>query len=164
MGRSTAALPAPGAEEPGSPLRRSLCPTWLDTRPPHEPDWDCLRRTFDVVVEVLTDEKGRAHDLAVQQIVQECPALHAAHLERADRLQEQMAERLSARAVARDPACRPDPVVLRAVVGAAFACLLSAVSHALRDGDLDGLGARLDRVMEALRPSSAEPPAASRPS
>jgi AcrR family transcriptional regulator len=126
--------------------------THLNTRALDEPEWDSLRSCFDVVVDRLTDEPPYCRDSAIQQIIESSPHLLAAHLERVNRFQEHLAKRLAARAVARDPECRPDTVVLRALVGAAFACLQAAITHALRNDDFAELGAHLDRTMDALRP------------
>lgn len=122
----------------------------LNSRPLDEPDWDSLRACFDVLVARLTDDAHR--DRVTQELIESCPALLAAQLERVNRFQEQLADRLAARAVARDPEARPDTMVLRALAGAAFACLYAATSHTLRgDCDLARLGERLDHTMGALR-------------
>jgi AcrR family transcriptional regulator len=123
----------------------------LNSRPLDEPEWDSLRACFDVFVAHLTDDTGR--DRALQEIIESCPSLLAAQLERVHRIQEQLTQRLAARAVARDPEAHPDTLVLSALVGAAFACVQAAVRHTLRgDGAHERLGASLDHTMEALRP------------
>jgi len=128
----------------------------LNSRPLDEPEWDSLRSCFDVFVTPLTDDARR--DRAIQEIIESCPSLLAAQLERVHRFQEQLTKRLAARAVARDPDARPDMLVLSALVGAAFACIQAAVTHTLRDhDDLARLGAFLDHTMAALRPLGPVP-------
>ncbi|WP_436777341.1 TetR/AcrR family transcriptional regulator [Yinghuangia sp. YIM S09857] len=124
----------------------------LNSRPLDEPEWDSLRRCFDVFVDHLTDDSGR--DREIQEIIESCPPLLAAQLARVYRVQEQLAQRLAARAVARDPEARPDTVILGALVGAAFACLHAAVRHTLHgEGAPARLGEFLDHTMDALRPA-----------
>ncbi|GAA4961197.1 TetR family transcriptional regulator [Yinghuangia aomiensis] len=122
----------------------------LNSRPLDEPEWDSLRACFDVFVAHLADDTRP--DRATQEIIESCPSLLAAQLARVDRLKEDLAQRLAARAVARDPKARPDTLVLSAWVGAAFACLQAAVRHTLCDDDPGQLGASLDHTMRALRP------------
>ncbi|NUS58156.1 MAG: TetR family transcriptional regulator, partial [Streptomycetaceae bacterium] len=123
----------------------------LNSRPLDEPEWDSLRACFDVFVAHLADDTRP--DRATQEIIESCPSLLAAQLARVDRLKEDLAQRLAARAVARDPKARPDTLVLSALVGAAFACLQAAVRHTLCGDDEPGeLGASLDHTMRALRP------------
>ncbi|UGQ12532.1 TetR/AcrR family transcriptional regulator [Yinghuangia sp. ASG 101] len=122
----------------------------LNSRPLDEPDWDSLRACFDILVARLTDDARQ--DRVTQELIESCPALLAAQLARVNRLQEQLAERLAARALARDPDALPDTMVLRALAGAAFACLYAATSHTLHDSDdCSRLGERLDHTMGALR-------------
>jgi AcrR family transcriptional regulator len=123
----------------------------LNSRPLDEPEWDSLRSCFDVFVATFTDDNRR--DRAMQEIIESCPPLLAAQLERVHRVQEQLVQRLAARMVARDPNARPDTLVLSALVGAAFACVQAAVSHTLCAAeDPARLGALLDHAMQALRP------------
>ncbi|HSA51913.1 MAG TPA: TetR/AcrR family transcriptional regulator [Yinghuangia sp.] len=123
----------------------------LNSRPLDEPEWDSLRACFDVLVVRLNDDAQR--DRAIQEIIESCPALLAAQLERVNRFQEQLADRLAARVVARDPEALPDRLVLRALAGAAFACFQAAITYILRgNDDLARLADHLDHTMEALRP------------
>lgn len=124
----------------------------LEARPLEESAWDSLRHAFEPVVERLADPALREHDAALQRIVDESPRLFAAYLGRLDRLQRSLADLLQARA-ARRPGCEPDSVVLRAVVGGAFACLHAAMVHAVARPD--DFGHCLDRTMDALRPVAA---------
>jgi AcrR family transcriptional regulator len=121
----------------------------LEARPPGEPEWDSLRRSFDPIVERLNDAEKREHDQALHRIVDTSPRLFAAYLGRLDQLQRSLAERLLARAVASGR--EPDGLVLRATVGCAFACLHAAMVQTATEPE--DFGRSLDRAMAALRPA-----------
>lgn len=124
----------------------------LEARPADEPEWDSLRHSFDPIVERLADPAVREHDHALQRIIYASPRLLAAYLGRLDRLQGSLSERLLDRA-ARNPKGATDPVVLRALVGGAFACLHAAMQHCGVEPEV--FAPCLDRTMEALRPVAA---------
>jgi AcrR family transcriptional regulator len=121
----------------------------LEARPPDESEWDSLRHSFEPIVERLADPAMREHDQALHRIVDESPRLLAAYLGRLDRLQRSLAELLMDRAAG----CggEPDRLVVRALVGGAFACLHAAMIHAVAEPD--EFGTSLDRTMAALRPA-----------
>jgi AcrR family transcriptional regulator len=123
----------------------------LAARPPEEPEWESLRRSFDPIVERYADPDSREHDAALQRLVECSPRLFAAYLGRLDRLQRTLAERLLARA-ARRPGRKADALVLRATVGGAFACLHATMVHC--PADPDDFAHCLDRTMAALRPAA----------
>ncbi|MFF3569132.1 TetR/AcrR family transcriptional regulator [Nocardia jiangxiensis] len=129
--------------------RFSACPS-------SEPDWVALRRAFDVVAEQYADSDRRQRGAAIQQIVELSPALLSGYLERLDRMQRQLAIALRGRIVARNPHATVDDVALRAVVGAAFACLQAVVSEASQAGSGADLGERLDAVMTIIKPCGLE--------
>lgn len=120
----------------------------LASRPPGEPEWDSLRRAFDPVVERFGDPVLRSHDAAIQRIIDRSPRLLASYLCRLERLQRVLTEALMERA-GEDA----DPVVLRAMVGGAFACLHASAFPTLDDPE--AFGPCLDRTMAALRPIAA---------
>ena len=142
----------------------------LTGRPLPETEWDSLRRAFDVMVEQVEDPERRRHTRAMHRIAGSSPTLLAAYLQRADHMQRRLVEVLVARAEERGE--RTDELVLRAVVGSAFACLQAVMSResgtedCAEDGTGDGagdgtegdpgggaeLGALLDTVMAAVRP------------
>jgi len=122
-------------------------------RPAHEPEWDSLRRAFECVAERFADRERREHGAAVQRIIEESPHLLAAYLRRLDRIQQRLTEVLLERAAARGPGGASDPVVMRAMVGAAFACLHAAISQVAAGGDPERFVPHLDRSMDALRPA-----------
>ena len=71
-------------------------------------------------------------------------------------MQRQLAIALRGRIVARNPHTTVDDVALRAVVGAAFACLQAVVSEASQAGSGVDLGERLDAVMTVIKPCGLE--------
>ncbi|MEU6248874.1 TetR family transcriptional regulator [Glycomyces sp. NPDC047010] len=119
----------------------------LAARPAGEPEWDSLRRAFDPVVERFGDPVSRDHDAAIQRIIDGSPRLLASYLCRLELLQRMLTDALTKR-VGDDA----DPVVLRAMVGGAFACLHAA---AFPSCDPDEFAPCLDRTMAALRPAGA---------
>ncbi|RKS08028.1 TetR family transcriptional regulator [Nocardiopsis sp. Huas11] len=122
----------------------------LTGRPLDETEWDSLRRAFDVMVEQCEDPERRRRTHTMHRITESSPPLLAAYLQRADRMQQRLLEVLVARAEERGETT--DALVLRAVVGSAFACLQAVLSK--ESGTTDGaeLSARLDTVMAAVRP------------
>jgi AcrR family transcriptional regulator len=124
----------------------------LAKRPLEESAWDSLRHSFDPFVERLADPAVRERDQAVHRIVSESPRLLAAYLGRLDKLQGSLSELLLDRA-ARQQGGEPDPVVLRALVGGAFACLQAAMHHCGIEPEV--FEPCLDRAMAALRPVAA---------
>jgi AcrR family transcriptional regulator len=123
----------------------------LTARPADEPEWDSLRRVFDAVVERHADGELRRRSQLAHRLIKSSPTLLAAYLERADRLQQRLLEALLARAAENGE--EADEAVLRAVIGAAFACLQATVSRAASAPEATDLGARLDAVMAAVRPA-----------
>jgi len=124
----------------------------LAAQPVEESEWEALRRAFDPIVERYADPGFREHDAALQQIVKSSPRLFAAYLGRLDGLQRSLSEMLLDRAADRAGRDR-DPLVLRAIVGGAFACLHVTMVHAAAEPD--EFGGCLDRTMAAVRPAAA---------
>ncbi|WP_335990627.1 TetR/AcrR family transcriptional regulator [Glycomyces sp. MUSA5-2] len=118
----------------------------LAARPAGEHEWDSLRRAFDPVVERFGDPVSREHDAAIQRIIDRSPRLLASYLCRLELLQRMLTDALLARSE------DADPVVLRAMVGGAFACLHAAAFPAC---DPEEFAPSLDRTMAALRPVGA---------
>lgn len=120
----------------------------MDARPPEEPVWESLRRTFDIVLDYVQDEQQRARNDAMERIVQSTPQLKAAYLEKLQRSQDLLVNRVSLR-VSGQPAAPSDPQPA-AIVGAAFACM-----HAARSAWLDStrdqpFGTYLDAAMDVF--------------
>ncbi|WP_130797436.1 TetR/AcrR family transcriptional regulator [Streptomyces otsuchiensis] len=125
----------------------------LAARPLDEPEWDSLRRVFDVVAEHFADAERRERGAAMQQIVESSPALLAAYLKHMESMHHRLAEVLHERRVRRGVPVDEDRTLLRAVVGAAFCCLHATVSHVAHSPGPVDLDARLDTVMAAVRPA-----------
>lgn len=127
----------------------------LSARPLDEPVWQSLRLSLQVVVDYYADAQRQERAAALQRIIETSPALSAGYLERFAAAEDRLAELLRRRAAQRGERVQPGDEITRATVGAAFACLLATISAALAAGDPRSLGARLDAVMDALRPASA---------
>ena len=125
----------------------------LASRPADEAEWDSLHRAFDIVVEQHGDPGRRLRDAALRRIVDESPRLLATYLQRWDRVQQRLTDHLMERAEGRDPERALDPVVVRAMVGAAFACLHAAVCHAAARAEPDEFEHHLHKAMNAMRPA-----------
>ena len=131
----------------------------MRARPLEEPVWDTLRRTFDVVVNYYSDLHRRRRGAVLREIVVSHPGLYARYLEKLERIQERLTETLKERALQRGEQ-GTNPELIRAVVGSAYACLLTVMPAALQSTDPLALSARLDELMAALRPTipAASPP------
>ena len=124
----------------------------LDERPLEEPVWESLRRAFDPVVASNADERGRSRVREMSRIVRTTSTLRASYLEKFDRMQTLLVERLHARDLVRGvdrPSTDPS---LRAIVGAAFACLQAAQDAVLASDDEITFEAALDAAMRAIHP------------
>lgn len=123
----------------------------LDARPDDEVIWSSLRRMFDPVISLFEDENHQADSSAVQKIVLATPSLHAGYLERFDRMQERVADRAKERL--RVQGHEVDDSTVRALVGAAFACLQAATRRPLESADATRVAVALDAAMNILRPA-----------
>ncbi|MFD0556930.1 TetR family transcriptional regulator [Stackebrandtia endophytica] len=123
---------------------------YLRSRPLDESEWDSLRRIFDLMVEDYTDNTKGNESATLQRIIDSSPALLAGYLKHLDQIQQHLTDELSARAAERGD--DPDPIVLRAMVGAAFACLQAATTDVVTSNEVDRIGSRLDLTMTVLRP------------
>ncbi|THV42504.1 TetR family transcriptional regulator [Glycomyces buryatensis] len=126
----------------------------LASRPLDEPEWDSLQHMFDPVLERFTDDELREHDAAMQRVIDGSARLLAAYLQRLDAVQQRLTDELQTRADSRDSGSTPDPIVLRAKVGAAFACLHAAICHVVARDDPDQFAHHLHHTMTALRPAA----------
>lgn len=119
----------------------------MDDRPADEPVWDSLRRVFDITLDYVQDDRQRARNDAMDQIVRSTPQLNARYLEKMQCVQAlligRVADRLGGRFSARDlqPA---------AIVGAAFACMQVARSAWLASDRSRPFGDYLDDAMSAF--------------
>jgi AcrR family transcriptional regulator len=125
----------------------------IAARPKGEAAWDSLRHAFDVVLDYYSDAHRRDRATMMQALVSSTPTLQARYLQKWEGVQERIAAVVQERAPKR--AAASDPVVARAFVDAASACLSGAVRQAIQSGNIDTLPAELDSIMAALRPHTA---------
>ncbi|WP_182047559.1 TetR family transcriptional regulator [Curtobacterium sp. ME26] len=126
----------------------------LDARPTDEPVWDSLRRVFDLTLDYVQDERQRARYEAMDRIVQATPQLTARYLEKLQRVQALLIERVATRLD--HPASDPRPA---AVVGAAFACMQAARASWIQSEQSQPFGVYLDRAMGTFTIDTAPAPA-----
>lgn len=118
----------------------------LDERPLDEHPWVSLRRMFDATASYLADPELSARAREMQRVIQSSEALRAGFLERMQRAQDVVAERVTARL--RTVGAERNPTAVAALVAAAFACLTVASSASERDGV--ELGVALNDAMSAV--------------
>ncbi|MFE9327542.1 TetR family transcriptional regulator [Nocardia sp. NPDC052278] len=119
-------------------------------RPPEEPLWQALRRSFDLVAGYYDDETKRSGALAMERTIRDNPALTAGELERISRIQRQLTEAVRLRSGRADP-LDPEP---EAVVGAALSCLIAAKAAWAQPNQRRRFADLLDSAMAALEPRS----------
>jgi AcrR family transcriptional regulator len=119
----------------------------LDARPADEPVWESLRRVFDLTLDYVQDGQQRARNDAMDRIVQSTPQLTARYLEKMQRVQALLIERVAGRMNPSASANDPRPA---AIVGAAFACMQAARASWLGSDQSEPFGAYLDHAMGAF--------------
>jgi AcrR family transcriptional regulator len=124
----------------------------LRERPADEPVWESMRRTFDLLVPYVDAPGRRQVAEPMQRIVFSTPTLLASYLQKLQLLQDAADTALRERAAAAGaPYGAGDPTP-RAIVGAAFACLLAAQHAWLADGAEGTFAAAIDRAMTTVAP------------
>lgn len=119
----------------------------LASRPDEERPWFALRRSFDDLVQGMSE---RPQSLLITRMILHTPALHATHLQKhalwrdalADALQHRPSE--DGRELGRFAAA--------ALVGAALAALDSAQTQWVSEDNEEPLGDLLDQAMSAIAP------------
>jgi AcrR family transcriptional regulator len=120
----------------------------LDARPRNESVWDSLRRVFDITLDYVEDDHQRARNDAMEAIVRSTPQLTARYLEKMQRVQELLIDRVAVRLGAEQGSpTDPRPA---AVVGAAFACMQAARQAYLASDRSESFGKYLDEAMAAF--------------
>ncbi|SMG43541.1 TetR family transcriptional regulator [Agreia pratensis] len=121
----------------------------FDARPHDEPVWQSLRRTFDITLEYVQDERQRARSDAMDRIVESSAQLNARYLQKMQRIQEilvgRVADRLALHGLSTAGA---QPA---AIIGAAFACLQAARSTWLQSEQQRPFSDYLDEAMSVFR-------------
>ncbi|GAS96633.1 TetR family transcriptional regulator [Mycolicibacterium canariasense] len=123
--------------------------TALQQRPTGEPLWASLRAAFDVFVpDDSTPDKAQMAS-RIHEVVFETPAVFGRYLQKLQRLQDDIETLVRARDDSGASYAMTDPT-LRAVIGAAFACLLAAQRTWLYARGADTFTRILDRAMTAI--------------
>ncbi|MEV7429624.1 MULTISPECIES: TetR/AcrR family transcriptional regulator [unclassified Nocardioides] len=118
------------------------------SRPETEDPWSSLRHAFEVVVGQREDQAARERATLMMSIVETSGTLRAAYFDRMDLVQRQLVDVLQERAPGAE-----DRVLMRALVGAAFAALHAVSENCeLADGP-DTFAADLDRILARLAPT-----------
>ncbi|WP_369225179.1 TetR/AcrR family transcriptional regulator [Streptomyces sp. R39] len=126
----------------------------LRERPADEPVWESMRRIFDLLVPYVDAPGRRQVAEPMQRIVFSTPTLLASYLQKLQLLQDTADTALRERAAAAGMPYHDNDPTPRAIVGAAFACLLAA-QHAWLAGGAEGTFATaIDRAMATITPRS----------
>lgn len=125
----------------------------LRQRPPDEPLWTSLRASFDVFVPDDSTPDRAQMASRIHEVVFETPAVFGRYLQKLQHLQDDIETIVRAREDAAASYATTDPT-LRAVIGAAFACLLAAQRTWLHASEADAFTHILDRAMTAIQISS----------
>lgn len=117
-------------------------------RPPDEPAWESLRRTFDVATDYFDDPDLRSRSDTIERVLHATPSLRTALLEKMSRPQAVLVAALDAR---RGISTKSANATLRAhvIIGAAFACL-AAAQAAWRETPTRPFGEILDEAMATI--------------
>jgi AcrR family transcriptional regulator len=120
----------------------------LDARPHDEPVWDSLRRVFDITLDYVQDEQARVRNDAMERIVRSNSQLNARYLEKMQRVQVLLIDRVAERLDGSDArAGDPRPA---AVVGAAFACMQAARAAWFASNQNETFASYLDTAMSTF--------------
>jgi hypothetical protein len=122
----------------------------LAARPTTEPVWESLRRVFDIAVEYVDDPVLRTRNDAMERIVRSTPSLYAGYLEKMSRMQNLLIAGVGQRLADAPVAREADDVRARAIVGAAFACLIATQDAWLASDQSETFAGLLDQAMGAF--------------
>ncbi|SDO23160.1 TetR/AcrR family transcriptional regulator [Geodermatophilus sp. DSM 45219] len=120
----------------------------LQSRPAGEDPWTSLRHAFEVVVGQREDPTVRERAKLMMSIVETSGTLRAAYFDRMDLVQRQLVDVLLGRAHNTE-----SRVIMRALVGAAFAALHAVSENCDLDDGPDTFAADLDQVLARLAPA-----------
>jgi len=124
----------------------------LRDRPAGEPVWDAFRHVFGLLVREA-DEPERRAIVEMHRIIFETPALLAGYLQKLQHVQDAALAALTERAAAEHTPYAPDDPTPRALVAAAFGCLVAAQQAWHAGGAKGSFADALDRAMAAVRPA-----------
>jgi len=124
----------------------------LRERPAGEPVWESLRRSFDLLVPHVDAPEKQGIAEPIQEIVFVTPGLLASYLAKLNAIQDVAEEAIRQRAEdAGSPYAEADPTP-RALVGAAFGCLIAAQKAWLAGGAQQTFAETLDEAMSTVGP------------
>lgn len=126
----------------------------LRARPADEPVWESLRRMFDLLIPYVDAPGKHAVAEPMQRIVFASPGLLASYLEKLEHMKDSAELVIRERAQERGEAFADSDPTPRAVIGAAFGCLLAAQHAWLAGGANETFATCVDRAMAALEPTS----------
>lgn len=127
----------------------------LRARPEGEPVWVSLRHSFDLLI-AHADGPGRPEFAEpMHRVIFGAPGLLARYLEKLERLQDAAEQALRERAAAAETPWAADDPTPRAVVGAAFGCLVAAQHAWIAGGTTERFAVVVDRAMAAVAPATA---------
>lgn len=124
----------------------------LAARPPHEPPWLALRRSFDDLVHRMS---ARPQARVMTRMMLNTPALHASHLHKYAHWRELLADVLQNRLT--ESGSAPARIAAVALAGAALAGLESAQQEWVAEGNQRPLDELTDEAMNAVAPLTAAP-------
>lgn len=131
----------------------------MRARPSDEPVWESLRRAFGLLNR-HADAIGTPEAAGeLQRVIFQTPSLFAAYLQRLQQVQGEVVVILVERAEAAGSPYAADDPVPRALVAAAFGCLVAAQNWWLAEGGKGKFSAVLDRAMAAVASTATAAPA-----
>ncbi|MDN3239019.1 TetR/AcrR family transcriptional regulator [Glycomyces tritici] len=126
----------------------------LAARPDEERPWPALRRSFDGVVQGLSEQP---QSLLITRMILQTPALHATHLQKHALWRVALADVLQHRPS--EDGGELGQFAAASLVGAALAALDAAMTRWVGDDNEQSLGDLLDQAMSAIAPLTAPAPA-----
>ncbi|PUB25025.1 TetR family transcriptional regulator [Promicromonospora sp. AC04] len=124
----------------------------LRSRPGDEPLWTSLRHSFDLLVAHFDDVWKVEFAEPMQRIIFGTPDLLGRYLEKLERMQGAAELVVRERAETTGTPWADDDPTPRAVVGAAFGCLVAAQHAWFAGGAKEKFGVMIDRAMAAVVP------------
>ena len=121
-------------------------------RPPDEPVWDSLRGSLELFMPHVDAPDEREVAEAIQRVVFSSPGLLASYLEKLHLIEDAAEAAIRERADTAGTPYRDDDPTPRALVAAAFGCLLAAQKAWLAGGTRQPFAEVVDRAMATIKP------------
>lgn len=125
----------------------------LENRPADEPVWTSLRHMLGVYVDHADEVEKQLVAIPIQRIIFGTPQLLASYLQKMHSLQDATVQLLQLRAETKGKAYQASDPTLRALVAAAFGCLIAAQHVWLTADTPGGFAVIIDQAIAALSPS-----------